>query len=607
MRYAAAAMVMVVSLCLSETMTQTDWSGGPGETEPVAEWLSAFKAGSGISYDQPGELGLGISILPIDTNLVHQYSGYVTYTACADFDGDGDMDIVANDANDWKVFFYENIDGSGQEWEKHHIFSNQWPPARCIRNSDVDQDGDMDLIIASGFYFTYWENADGSGLSWNDHVLADNPDWEAFDMLCFDIDQDGDNDLVGSSSYGCRLLSWENIDGSGNQWMERVITDDYLYGTRISSCDLEGDGDIDLVCTWKNSETVVIHMNQGEHMWVDREVVSSIYEPKNAQAADFDGDGDMDVVVFSQTTRRIYENLDGEGNVWDFHTLPPVAGPINYKVSTGDIDLDGDIDIYGTLGRTIGSPVNSAMFIYENVDGTCAQWEGHRLAIQGSDLSAFMSCGDINGDGYPDFPGTNRTTEDMLWLDIIGPADTGWVESSILQVSDPLWENLTWSADLPSGSDIYFQLRASDDWENMGSWSDPIEDPGSISGIMEDGDQYVQYMATLTRSESPQEPSLLSVSLTWLLGLEGTDPAVSGLFIQSPTRGSVTAEVIAESPSSAHIVVYDMSGRAVTERTGRQLEEGLNEVSLGEMAPGVYFCRLTLDGSDTTARFVVIR
>lgn len=605
MRYLTAAMLVAFSVCFSESMTQTDWYQGPGEILPVTSWQSAFKAGSGLDFGIPGEmrLGTGISLFEVTTvneNAVNPYK-----VTCADFDGDGDLDIVYNDLDDWSIRLCENLDGAGSQWDHHLIFNYPWPPVRYIQPEDLDDDGDMDMLITSGFYFLYCENTDGSGLNWQQHVLNDDQVTEAFDVICFDIDQDGDKDVVGSASYGNRLYSWENLDGSGNEWQERVISDDHLYAIDLSSCDIDGDGDTDFICVWDWSESVILYENQGAHEWLEREVISSVLNPSRVLTSDFDGDGDFDLALFSQTNRRIYENIDGIGQDWVYHTLPTASGPISFDVGISDVDMDGDMDIHGSTNKPYGSPIDASMFIYENLDGTCRQWEYHRFTIPDENLRAFNFSGDIDGDGYLEFPG-RKSSSGIVWLDAIGPADTGWVESSILQVTDPAWESVNWSADLPSGTDIDLRLRSSDDWEDMGAWSARIENPGSISGLIDDGDQYVQYMAEITRSQSSQEPRLLDVELTWMLGIEGGESVEPGLFVHSPTSGSVAARVLVNGPSNATLRVFDMTGRVVAERADHPLAEGVNEVYFGEMTPGVYFCRLTAGGMDMTASFVVI-
>lgn len=610
MKYAVILLSIVTSVCLSESMTQTDWSGGPGEVGPVSQWLSMFSACSGMDVETPGEIGLGTSFVSFDGHLVGAEQSLTGDVALGDMDGDGDLDIVCSDYPTMTFALYENVDGAGNQWERHGIFDLPWPPTRCILPVDLDQDGDLDLLTACGDFFTYWENTDGSGLNWDEYILSDVAAWEAFDILCFDIDQDGDNDVVGSSSYGNILLSWENLDGSGHQWLARTISNNHIYATDLSAWDYDGDGDMDFFCNWQADEYICLYENMGGHVWTQHEIITGIHDASSIPAGDFDGDGDVDLAVFYMSGRRVYENLDGNFGSYEWHLLQPFIGyVIGYDVKAADLDMDGDTDLYGSLGTVVGSPYPKGLFVYENVDASCDQWERHAMTIQGTDYGCISCCGDINGDGYLDFPGAkfNDYDDEITWFDVIGPADTGWVESSILEVSDADWADIDWTADLPAGSDVYFQVRSSEDWEDMGDWSEPIWEPGSIGDILEDWDQYVQYRATIARSQVSQDPRLLDVTLSWLLGIEPGPAAGTQLFVPNPSRGSVTVRVYLEDPASVALRLYDISGRQVLSREYESMSAGSSSINLGPLQPGIYFCRMVAGDSSEEVSFAVVR
>ncbi|MCK5130884.1 MAG: T9SS type A sorting domain-containing protein [Candidatus Sabulitectum sp.] len=71
-------------------------------------------------------------------------------TWAEDFDGDGDLDIYGSG---WELSWWENIDGSGSEWEKHLLH-----PYQCYGNSnlsDFDLDGYTDVVL-TGWNDAYW-------------------------------------------------------------------------------------------------------------------------------------------------------------------------------------------------------------------------------------------------------------------------------------------------------------------------------------------------------------------------------------------------------------------------------------------------------------------
>lgn len=601
------AIIGIYSLCFAESMTQTDWSGGPGEIIPVFEWLDSYRASSGTDDSTPGEIGLGISFEKFEGITVGTDYGDLGDPVLADFDGDGDLDIICDDFSDWKFSIFMNLDGVGGEWEKHVIFDLPWPPTRCSMPIDLDQDGDIDLLTACGHYFTYWENTDGSGLNWDEYVLQDAH--EAFDLLCFDIDNDGDNDVIGCSNLSNNILSWENLDGSGHQWTERTISQGKWYPSDLSMFDYDGDLDIDFFCSWEDSKEICLYENTGAHTWTERVVLTDLVGLKGVHVADFDNDGDVDIAVFSiYDENEVYENIDGSCTEWELHLLPRLAENhhICYDANIADLDFDGDIDIFGSLIATSGSGMPKGMFVFENAGASCDRWVYHMFVEHDTDYCRFHDYGDVNGDGNFDFPCIDITIENIMWFDIMAPADTGWVESSVLQVSDTDWGSIDWSADLPTGTSVFFQVRSSMDWEDMGEWSIQIEEPGSLEDLLEDGDLYVQYLATITREESSHQPRLNDVTLEWFLGIESLEENCTRLFILSPSGNNVSAKVSLEKQSIVTITVYDMAGRAVVRRDHESLSEGYNEVHLGSLVPGVYLCRMNYDDTVADARFVVI-
>jgi hypothetical protein len=176
-----------------------------------------------------------------------------------DVDGDGDQDVVRS--NVW----FENADGQGTRWVTHENipFGNPTGPfplaTRCAV-LDLDGDGDRDLVmteneIKSG-RIAWLENADGRGGSWNRHDLppGDPAARGAYHSLVVaDFDNDGDADIFTCEMEGIagekpsRWFIWENLDGKGGKFVERVILDAGLGGHEAVAADFDGDGDPDLI------------------------------------------------------------------------------------------------------------------------------------------------------------------------------------------------------------------------------------------------------------------------------------------------------------------------------------------------------------------------
>jgi FG-GAP-like repeat len=178
--------------------------------------------------------------------------------AVGDIDGDGDLDIVRS--NVW----FENADGGGTKWIEHPIpFGNPKPPfplaTRCIV-ADIDQDGRNDLVMTEneirGGKIAWLENVGGKGREWNVHELPPGdpaPRGAYHSLAVADFDNDGDLDIFTVEMEGIagarppRWFIWENVDGKGASFIERMILDKGLGGHEAVVGDFDGDGDLDIV------------------------------------------------------------------------------------------------------------------------------------------------------------------------------------------------------------------------------------------------------------------------------------------------------------------------------------------------------------------------
>ena len=182
-----------------------------------------------------------------------------------DIDGDGDIDIVRT--NVW----FENVKGDGTEWIEHPIGPSSPPPpdfrppyafnATCSVVCDMNGDGKNDIVFTDaeipGGKVWWMENLDGQGKQWQRHEIytpGEEPRRGAYHSL-YVGDLDGDNDL---DVFSCEMESvrgeapprfyiWENLDGCGKDWKEHVILDVNLGGHATVIGDMTGNGSLDIL------------------------------------------------------------------------------------------------------------------------------------------------------------------------------------------------------------------------------------------------------------------------------------------------------------------------------------------------------------------------
>jgi hypothetical protein len=175
--------------------------------------------------------------------------------AVGDIDGDGDLDIARSNA------WFENMNAA--TWPEHPIpFGNPNPPypfaTRCVI-ADINKDGRNDLVMAENEIragkIAWLENTQGDGRDWKIHSFpaGDDAARGAYHSLAVaDFDNDGDLDVFTVEMEGIpgarlpRWFIWENVDGKGASFVERVIFDGGLGGHEAVVADVDGDGDLDI-------------------------------------------------------------------------------------------------------------------------------------------------------------------------------------------------------------------------------------------------------------------------------------------------------------------------------------------------------------------------
>ncbi|MBW1808843.1 MAG: VCBS repeat-containing protein [Deltaproteobacteria bacterium] len=196
-----------------------------------------------------------------ESHILQTLSGPVNCEV-VDIDNDGDLDIVLLISQEWEEIYIFINDGQGRFSPKLIYGStNDDFGSSGITLSDFDRDGDQDIIYTNGDAFDYipprprpWHGVQWlenlGDLEFKFHRIADYAG--AFSPRPLDIDQDGDLDLIVASSFNLwekpeaqSLILLEN-DGQ-MRFSRRDITNTPTHILVVDSGDFNGDGQIDLV------------------------------------------------------------------------------------------------------------------------------------------------------------------------------------------------------------------------------------------------------------------------------------------------------------------------------------------------------------------------
>ncbi len=130
-----------------------------------------------------------------EQQIIADSAGGASSVICIDIDNDGDNDIVAACFEDDKITWYENTDGLGNFSIENIVAWINGPVS--IYYADLDGDNDFEIISASpgARRISWYENTDGLGSFGYQRDLMFNAD-DAYCVFSSDLDNDGDYDIL---------------------------------------------------------------------------------------------------------------------------------------------------------------------------------------------------------------------------------------------------------------------------------------------------------------------------------------------------------------------------------------------------------------------------
>ncbi|MCA9247362.1 MAG: VCBS repeat-containing protein, partial [Planctomycetales bacterium] len=158
-------------------------------------------------------------------------------------------------------------------------------------------------------------------------------------VFAADIDGDGDMDVLAASG-GSDTVAWYENDGN-QAFTQHVISDSARGAINVFAADVDGDGDMDALSASADDDTIAWYENDGNQAFSKRVISNSANWAWTVFAADVDGDGDIDVLSSSATSIAWYEN-DGNQN-FSARSIGVASGPSS--VFAADVDGDGDLDV----------------------------------------------------------------------------------------------------------------------------------------------------------------------------------------------------------------------------------------------------------------------
>lgn len=236
------------------------------------------------------------------------------YVFADDLDNDGDMDVISLTPQDELVFWFENLDGLGTFGPLQVIWGDPGFGPFYVQTADFDSDGDKDVIAYafSNEKIAWFENIDGSGTFGPTQLISDPAD-EAQTPGFGDIDGDGDIDVVSASDADDTIIWYENIDGQGTFSSKQILTSGTDGFKEVYVQDLDSDGDLDIVDYTFSDDKISWYQNLDGQANFSEEFIISINVNQSIRNLDFEdvnSDGRLDIVACSSSDDKVnwYEN-----------------------------------------------------------------------------------------------------------------------------------------------------------------------------------------------------------------------------------------------------------------------------------------------------------
>ncbi len=331
---------------------------------------------------------------------LNRYLSDANYACHGDFDNDGDVDLMAIGYSN--INFYRNdSNGIFTTLPVFPLYTSLG--GRQIRAADMDGDGDMDAVYTENYanHVNWLENTGGGNFT--DHLLVSIAD--PYAVYPIDFDFDGDMDVVASTvqSGSTAAIYWYENNGS-QVFTQHYVDATYHFALDVFPLDYDQDGYMDVIAAYTGTggaQKVVVHYNSPTGFnFLNGEINSNAPGVNSVFATDMDNDGDVDVLSANyQNNRIIWYEYPSETE----HVIDNSAQGATY-VYAADLDGDGDVDVAST------SRVDDEINWYRN-NGNQG-FTKINIAENVPDPEVIIG-GDFDNDGIPELYSTCSSSESV--------------------------------------------------------------------------------------------------------------------------------------------------------------------------------------------------
>ncbi|HHH79753.1 MAG TPA: PKD domain-containing protein, partial [Thermoplasmatales archaeon] len=347
----------------------------------------------------------------------------------SDIDDDGYLEAVFGvftDTDEVEIHVRDAANGN-LEWSYTLGSAPGYNPDVFLFSYDIDNDGDLDLVVGNEYVdnYIYAFDGDSSTPMWISEELSGYPR----DLAFGDVNGNGYNNIIAATYDRVQVL---NATDGKKDWYYPVA------GTiRGAACaDLDNDGTKDVVCSGGADFS---GSNPAESVWALKTVEESfilwefdVEEYGNAlRITDLTGDQYMDVVAVTSNDKVWAINGEDGAELWHWTSNDNL-----YSVATGDFNGDSQIDV------AVGGSDNRVTAL-DGADGS-QLWQFAapsdqipRRCLQATDLNNDGKDDVVVGSDDGNIYAINGNTGSELWSVAMG-GDIEEIELAQMDDSGPL-------------------------------------------------------------------------------------------------------------------------------------------------------------------------
>ncbi|HTG35170.1 MAG TPA: FG-GAP-like repeat-containing protein [Thermoanaerobaculia bacterium] len=365
---------------------------------------------------------------PLPLSAIHEL-------VASDLDRDGDLDLLIAHAKG--IAWLDNLrQGRFADRTTASGFAAAGP-VEAVASADLDNDGLPD-VIAAGNGLTLWRNQGGKFAAWN---LPGLPAGKRFtSVIAFDADNDGRLDLAAAGPDGIAILGQRGTLASPRFEPLPVEGAPAVAATLIAA-DLDGDGDLDLVTAGTSGLYRLENLGGNQNHW-------------------------LDVRLRALTTGNGKNNLQGIGSVAEvragtaYQFREAAVPPVHFGLGRlRQADVLRVIWTNGVPQDRLQPRIDQRIVEEQVLKGSCPflyAWNGERFAF----VTDLLWNSPV---GLPVAPGVwaGADPHELVRVDGARPADGVYR----LRVTEELWEAAyfdavrLWVVDHPSGVEVASSLR----------------------------------------------------------------------------------------------------------------------------------------------------